>query len=145
MLRGPYAGCRPASCLPTSDPDDAAELRRTLARLPGVDLERGLRGVKGNPQTLARLLRMFATSHVAHADNLGVMVAARDYAQIRSIAHGLKGSAGQIGATSVAAAASALDAAFREAAMPEQIDLLCRALRAELEILMEGLHSLQRD
>ncbi|MDP2822089.1 MAG: MASE3 domain-containing protein [Sulfuritalea sp.] len=130
----------PAPTLATA-PDDDAEWRR-LAALPGLDLECGLAIVRGKIETYLKVLGMFADSHGQDRERIAGWLAAGDLPQVQSLAHALKGSAGNLGATRVAAAAGALDAAIRRGAGREEIASLAGSLAAELQPLIDGIRGL---
>ena len=120
---------------------DASVVQR-LASVPGLDLEYGLALVRGNAVKYARLLTLFAGSHGEDAARLDAALAARDRLTLKQVAHGLKGTAGTLGASALAAAATAFDAALREHAADQDIEPLYAALIAELGPLIEGIRAL---
>ena len=120
---------------------DPAEWRQRLAQIPGLDVERGLTLVRGNVAKHARMLALFADSHGGDAQRLAAALAADDLASARELAHTLKGSAGTIGATTVAAAAIALHAALRADAARPEIDACSATLTGELSALIERLRT----
>jgi PAS domain S-box-containing protein len=110
-----------------------------LSRLPeieGLDTARGLSLLRGNVATYRRILGMFASSHGEDAQRIVAARQAGDREAVRKIAHGLKGSAGSIGAMAIALAASSLDAAVRGDESEEQIGILSDKLVTELERLV---------
>jgi two-component system sensor histidine kinase/response regulator len=123
----------------TAAPDPAESLRR-LAAIPGLDVERGLMMTGGKETTYLRILAMFAESHCEDAMHLAAALAADDLVTVKHLAHALKGSAGTIGATPVAAAATALDAALRVPTSASEIGALCSTLCSGLTELIEGIH-----
>ena len=119
--------------------DNDEEQRRRLARIPGLDLERGLQTMRGNVRKFARLLALFGDSHRQDAEQISARAAAGDLAAIKPIAHSLKGSAGMLGAMTVSKAADAVLTALRNEAGADEVGRLCAALSAELSSLLGGI------
>ena len=118
-----------------------AEWRRRLASIPGLDIERGLALVRGNPMKHARLLALFVDSHAEDAAQLSAALASADLATLRQLAHSLKGSAGNLGVVHLAEAAVALDSALRADAGREAVDAYCTGLIAVLTPLIESIRN----
>ena len=98
--------------------------------------------MRGRVDSYRRMLALFAHSHGSDAEKIEAARASGDLAPIKRVAHSLKGSAGSIGAIKLAAAATRLDAALREAGTESAIDAEREALLAELVPLMTQLHRL---
>ncbi|KAF0164834.1 MAG: Multi-sensor hybrid histidine kinase [Rhodocyclaceae bacterium] len=140
----------PALCVPLGTfagaaTDDDAEWRRRLAAIPGLDLTRGLEIVRGKAAKFARLLRMLAAGHAEDTRQIAERLAAGDTEQVQHLAHALKGSAGNLGAMQVAAAADALQAAIRHDAGQDAISRLADILATELQPLIDGIQGLPAD
>jgi two-component system sensor histidine kinase/response regulator len=108
-----------------------------LPAIPGVDVAYGLGLVRGNATTYRKLLGMFIKSHGDASVRIGQLRDSGDAEGVRRIAHGLKGAAGALGATELAHAATALDAALRGG--QTDVDELTVRLLAELERVIGGL------
>jgi len=134
----------PASDAVTAAPLNASELQRHLARVAGLDVQRGLAGVRGNETTYARILALFIDSHAQDAQHFSERLAAGDLAAVLARAHALKGSAGNVGAVEVSEAAAALLSAARQGAARPVIDGHCSVLVARLTPLIEGLRAALR-
>lgn len=117
----------------------AAEWRQRWARVPGLDIESGLAHLPGGPQTWTRVLDLFASRHAHDAQGLADGLAAGDLEALASLAHDLKGSAGNIGAQAVAAAAGALNSALREDRALDDVERCTGVLVAELVPLLAGI------
>ncbi|MDS4068650.1 MAG: PAS domain S-box protein [Candidatus Competibacter sp.] len=118
--------------------DDADEQRR-LSAIPGLDLARGLAVVRGKLPLYRRLLVLFVDHHGDELERLRERLRAGNLAEVQFLAHTLKGSAGNLGATRVQAAAETLHAAIRRDAGRDDIDLCLQTLEAELPPLLDGI------
>jgi HPt (histidine-containing phosphotransfer) domain-containing protein len=85
------------------------------------------------------MLVLFADSHAQDGARFSGRRAANDFAALSELAHTLKGSAGTIGATRVAAAAALLHSALRMNEDRQQIDLHCSTVIQVLEKLIEDI------
>ena len=121
---------------------DPAEWRQRLACIPGLDIERGLSLVRGNPDKHARVLTLFVVGHADDPAQLSACLQAGDHAALRKLTHTLKGSAGNVGALWVSEAAELLQASIDQGLAPDQIESAGIALIAELESMVERLRGL---
>jgi signal transduction histidine kinase/DNA-binding response OmpR family regulator/ligand-binding sensor domain-containing protein len=111
-----------------------------------LDVEAGVRRVGGNRDLYLRLVRELAAQLPARLEEAEAARLARAHGTLAGIAHGLKGIAGNLSATELAAAAAATETAareggdvdaaatgLREAAARFEVEagVLCRAERAE--------------
>jgi len=110
-----------------------------LADVPGLDVERGLALVEGNATLQRRVLGLFLTTHQDDATRLGEALAAHDEVTVMKLAHTLKGAAGTIGATELAATAAALNSAIQNGARRDEIEAGTATLAAQLVPLIDGL------
>ena len=117
----------------------ADEIWRRLSRVPELDTGRGLAVVRGNTAAYARLLALLVDTHRQDPVRLAATKAAQDFEALRKLAHILKGSAGNVGAARLSAAATALQAAIVQSAGASAIDACCDALCAELSALIGHL------
>lgn len=118
---------------------DSDEWRRRLAAISGLDIEHGLAQVRGVAAKHACMLVLFADSHSQDGARISGRRAANDVAALSELAHTLKGSAGTIGATRVAAAAALLHSALRMNAEKRQIDQHCGTVIQVLEELIKAI------
>lgn len=119
--------------------------RRRLAAVPGLDPARGLAMVRGNLALYRRLLTLFVDGHGHGVERLRERLQADDLAEVQRLAHILKGSAGNLGATPVQAAADALQAAIRQGAGRDNIERCFQSLATALPPLLDGLRSALAD
>ncbi|MBI3891149.1 MAG: response regulator [Candidatus Wallbacteria bacterium] len=84
-----------------------------MPQIEGVDTVAGLERVAGNAGLYASLLRRFAETRAGTATDMSDAMEKRDLERARQLAHTVKGLAGNLGATTVEAAAASLEIAFR--------------------------------
>jgi HPt (histidine-containing phosphotransfer) domain-containing protein len=109
------------------------------SNLPGIDVKAGMATTMDNEKLYTRLLIKFMDSQ---GDFETLFAAARtdaDPTAAARAAHTLKGTAGNIGARGVQAAAAELEHAHLVHAAPEQIDALLAITLKELEPVIAGL------
>nr|WP_199040112.1 PAS domain S-box protein [Dyella sp. ASV24] len=106
--------------------------------LPGIDQQMGLRICGNNASLYRRLLSMFLKNNRAFAQ---AFKEASDggLSEAYRIAHTLRGSAANIGASLVATAASELQEACKTGAPQEELDRLLAKVVAALYPVLEGL------
>ena len=113
----PAKSAAPLSLSPPSD------LKRTppktesvdLSTIPGLDLESGLKAVRGRMDSYRRLLSNFATNHLDDFQHITACLQGNDQPEARRLAHSLKGAAATLGAFTLHKAAAALELAIKEA------------------------------
>jgi two-component system sensor histidine kinase/response regulator len=119
--------------------EDVASLQSLLEQISGLDLERGLKSTRGNLSKYRRILSMFLDAHNQDPAILTAALTSGDLAAMKQIAHGLRGSAGNIGANRVADVARELDDNLLDGADMAVVKHLCSNLNAELQNLEEEL------
>jgi PAS domain S-box-containing protein len=94
-----------------AEPDQAVPAEDELPEsLPGFDLAEGLSRLMGNRLLYRKLLLDFGTNYSGAALEISEALEAEDYKQARSLAHNLKGLAGNLAAADLQAAAAAMEA-----------------------------------
>ncbi len=111
-----------ASLVPPAPP----QAPDALPALPGVDMQGALQRLRGNTAQYRRLLERFAEGHRDTLDTLHSAVARADLESAHRQAHTLKGLAANIGATALAQAAQALEAALKQGTSSEIPALLAQ-------------------
>jgi len=130
----------PTRHLPLGEPG----IREQLGRLPGLDVDFGLKSVRGRLASYLRLLGKFAESHADDFDLIRQKLRTGQHDDALRLAHSLKGAAGTLGAIAVQQAAAALEAALRQKEDAGEIErltettahlytTLCRALPGNLD------------
>ena len=110
-LGAAHARLDPVPATPPST--ENADVLATLATLPGMDVARGLAVVRGNAGKYLDLLRRIVASRGDDVARLRECLAREDHEAARALAHNLKGVAGTLGATGLAAHAARLEALMR--------------------------------
>ena len=140
-LPAPVADPPPATNPAAPVEQEAAELQRRLSAIPGFDLAQGLTITHGKWALYRRLLALFADHHAGDAQCLRQQLQAQDWTAMQRVAHTLKGTAGNLGAIQIQAAAEALQTALRQNAGQDQIQGCAQTLIAELPLLLDGIRS----
>jgi PAS domain S-box-containing protein len=99
--------------------------------LPGIDVAAALKRVGGNSKLLRKILIEFRNQNRTTMADIRQALAIRDRGKALQLAHTLKGVAGTIGATALAATAREFEGAAgedRESELPEILDTLGRQL-----------------
>jgi PAS domain S-box-containing protein len=126
----------------TGEAADDPRLHQRLGAIPGLDLARGLAILRGNTAKYVQLLGLFADSHVDDPQRIAEWLAAGDLPRVQGLAHALKGSAGNLGALTLSAAADALQSAIRRNAAREEIDSMAIDLATGLRTTIAGIRDL---
>jgi HPt (histidine-containing phosphotransfer) domain-containing protein len=113
-----------------------------LASLPGIDVKAGLTTTMENEKLYTRLLTKFRDSQGNFAELFAAAQQDADPTAAARAAHTLKGTAGNIGAKGVQAAAAALEHALINKAQPERIAKLLQHALSELAPVIAGLQAI---
>jgi two-component system sensor histidine kinase/response regulator len=111
----------------------------TLPDLPGIDKGAGLSTTMGNTKLYTRLLIKFRDSQAGFAELFRSAQADADPTAATRCAHTLKGTAGNIGARGVQAAAGDLERACKDGAPQETVRALLDRTLAELSPVIAAL------
>ena len=111
--------------------------------LPGIDVAAGLATTLQNEKLYLRLLRKFLDSQRSFAEQFAAALSGGDPSAPTRAAHTLKGTAGNLGARGVQAAAGALEQACLEGAAPERLAPILGRVLAELGPVLAGLEVLR--
>ena len=97
----------------------AAEPVKTDDDLPetlqGFDIEQGLKRMQGNRKLYRKLLLDFASNYGNAADEIHQALTSDDINQVHSLVHNIKGLAGNLSATGLQNAATAMDSSVKKA------------------------------
>lgn len=128
-----------SSCL------DPAPALAGLAAVAGLDLEAGLKMVRGRTERYQRILKLFVEGHGQDAERLQACMDQGDVATAERLTHALKGAAGNLGARRLAERAASLNACLKQNRL-EAAQSALSLLTAELRALIEGVQTaLQED
>ncbi len=125
--------------LPLAVQEASAPAQTPQPDLPGIDVKAGMATTMDNEKLYTRLLVKFRDSQGNFADLFAAARASPDATAAARAAHTLKGTAGNIGAKGVQAAAAELEHAFMINAATEHIDALLAKTLAQLEPVVRGL------
>ncbi|GAB3364178.1 MULTISPECIES: PAS domain S-box protein [Giesbergeria] len=137
----PPAGTTAPATAPQPNPLPAHH-SMALPALPHIDVQAGLATTMGNQTLYTRLLGKFRDSQGDFANQFASARQSSDPEAATRAAHTLKGTAGNIGAKGVQAAAAALEQACREAAPAARIDTLLTAVLEQLTPVLADLQTL---
>jgi signal transduction histidine kinase/CheY-like chemotaxis protein/HPt (histidine-containing phosphotransfer) domain-containing protein len=114
----------PAGSASAAAPTKAEAVPAGVPEVDGLDVAQGLRRVAGNRKLYVSLLGTFVQGHEGAADAIGRCLERGDRAAAERLAHTVKGTAGNLAAIHVQAAAGALEKAIREGADASQVETL---------------------
>ncbi len=118
---------------------DEVTLRQTLDGIAGIDLEAGLRCVRGKLTTYVRLLTLFAQGHADDVAALHRHLATGALDEAQRLAHSLKGAAATLGAVAVCLRAQELETVLHVQAPRADLEARITALDADLAPLLVTL------
>jgi two-component system sensor histidine kinase/response regulator len=128
-----------AAMLPPAAPVATELLPAALAAISGLDAKRGLKVLNGHLSTYLRLLRPFAAAHGDDIARLRQRMSEGDRDEARRLAHTLKGTSANLGATVVQSLAAGLEAAIEEGQDAAAIEGLAGSVEAELQRLIAAI------
>jgi two-component system sensor histidine kinase/response regulator len=116
--------------------NDAVEvLGQRLSAIQGLDVQLGLQHLRGRWDSYVRLLRTFAETRDTDAAAMRGCLAERDYPELSSLMHNVKGVSGFLGATGIRNLATEICTAVRAGADGEDIERLANEmLKAQTEL-----------
>ena len=116
---------------------------KNLSGIDGLDTVAGLRVVSGKWPAYLRVLQLFAVTHRDDHRRLSEALASGQANVARNLAHALKGSASNIGATRLASLAAEIELPIKQqgTVATGQFDMPLRALGEELGHLVDALEA----
>ena len=132
---------RAGPSLAPPEPDRAGTISVQLAAIPGLDAKRGVKMLNGHMSTYLRLLRLYASSHAEDMTLLRQRMSEDDQEGARRIAHTLKGTSANLGATAIQALAAELESAIKDGQDASVIERLVDALETELQRLIAAIRA----
>ena len=126
---------------PLARPASAADPLAVLARVPGLDIARGIAVVRGRPDKYLQLLYLFVETHRADMSQLVESLARGDEKSARRLVHGFKGAAATIAAYRLAEAALRLEERLQRDASVHSEDICAEMERVndEFAVLASAL------
>jgi PAS domain S-box-containing protein len=121
----------------------AAERAVELPPLPGIDADAGLRISQGRLDLYRRLLGKFRDGQSDFVTRFSAALNDPDASAPTRIAHTLRGTAGNIGATALATAAATLEEACSNGHAGTDVSAALSAVERELAPVLVGLRALQ--
>jgi len=118
---------------------DEAELRKVLASITELDVESGLKSLRGQVSSYLRLLDMFARIHANDAALLYSHLKTGELSEAEQLTHTLKGAAASLGGERLRQCALDLEIALRNRGSWEEMSACVDALAIELEALLMDL------
>ncbi len=112
-----------------------------FAVIPGLDMDAGLKSVRGKWESYARLLHLYVDNHQQDMSLLREQLAAGEVKEAQRIAHSLKGASATVGALALQALAARLEADLREGASSSEIEGLIRRLESALTELIHRVRA----
>jgi len=145
LLRWLPTTARPADgrqlpMLPGNGKDVDFPVPERLARIGGLDVDAGLKIVRGKMPAYLRILRLFAEGHAQDHEQLRHHLDHHDFLAAEHTAHALKGSASNIGAKRIQQLAAALEVAAKQHD-PDNAARDLDQLTAALPGLIEGIQA----
>jgi len=116
-----------------------------LPEVTGIDTKAGLATVMGNSKLYRRLLLKFRDANEGFAGHFAAAQADADAGAAIRVAHTLKGTAGNIGARGIAAAAGELEHACKSGQPAKTIEGLLAKTVAELEPVIRALSNVRAE
>jgi len=121
-------------------PADSAPLK-----IPGIDTQSALKRTGGNRQRYESLLRRFADSQASAVGEIRTALTAQDSATAQRIAHSLKGAAANLGANSLASAASSAELAIKtQTGVESALVQMEQALLASVAVIQKTIPSTEK-
>jgi CheY-like chemotaxis protein len=109
--------------------------------LPGIDLKAGLKRIGGNRRLFRKLLVDFRDDHGDDVRTIRDALAGGEMQHAQRLAHTIKGVAATIGADTLNARASELEAAIKDGS-EDRYEALTTGLEGAMSPVLEGLESL---
>ncbi len=107
--------------------------------LDGLDAAAGLKNALGRPRLYLSLLRKFVDGQSDYVNRIRSCLAQEDWATAQRLAHTLKGTAAQIGATALRAQAEALEYELKDTAPAEKLEPLLAGTGTQLAQLTDAI------
>ncbi|WP_036665488.1 PAS domain S-box protein [Paludibacterium yongneupense] len=124
---------------PESGPNGAEAILARLSAIPELDAARCLKLLNGRVAPYIRLLRLFVQSHINDVARLREMLARGDSETAGRLAHTLKGSSANLGASGIQRLAQEIESAIESGLAPEAMAPLTVALESAMQALTTAI------
>ncbi|HXE38107.1 MAG TPA: response regulator, partial [Azonexus sp.] len=132
-----------AAVPPTARADEAdPAFLLALQRIPGLDVDLGLRAVRGRVASFRRLLGTFIAQHGHDDEAIASALGEQRPADATHLAHALKGAAGTLGLSEIHAAAAELNDELRNPGSHQEPAVLLATLSGAMRHTLPPLESL---
>ena len=130
--------------VPKPDPPPAMdeEIRALLGTLPGIDLDLGLKMVRGKLPLFHSLLLKYVALHENASGNIRLLLAGGNRVEAQRLAHSLIGAAGFLGAEAISRSARELEQALLNMADGVEAERLAAVLEARQSALCQAVKNL---
>ena len=122
---------KPQTYIPTPSPGS----------IEGLDVALGLKRVLGKHSLYISMLRMFSQGQAAAVENIRTSLQTDDRAKAERLAHTLKSTAGNIGASAIQSLASRVEEALAAGEPPAKIRIILEELAPSLAALIAALRT----
>ena len=114
-------------------------VRKALAKVPGVDIDFGVRNLRGEFGLYERILRKYADNHGDDTRRLRALLSENDRESAHRLAHSLKGVAGTLGFLRIQTAMTELIAGLRAGLSPSLLESPLAVAEAAQAQLLEAI------
>ena len=121
-----------AAALPTAGARQELTLMQRLSAVDGLDAQRALEGVGGQPAALERILRRFVNIYRHGEPSLATAQGERDGARLAAVCHSLRGACAAVGAVHLQGQLLELEQSLKAGAPPAQALDTVQHINAEL-------------
>jgi two-component system sensor histidine kinase/response regulator len=102
--------------------EPAEQAERELSKIPGLDIESGLKRVSGNKELYLKLLRKYVENHGDVPGEIRNNLETGDIATAERLAHTIKGISGSIGATALQEMSAKVEESINNGATREEME-----------------------
>jgi HPt (histidine-containing phosphotransfer) domain-containing protein len=117
---------------------------KDFPEVKGLSVSEGMAWADGNPRLFLKALREFAQQHAGTGDKIRAALEQGDAADAEQLARGLKNSAGEIGAATLAESATALARAIHDRAEPVDLEAAWTEAETQLHDLLIELKAVTK-
>lgn len=120
-------------------PDENSQIIDILSRIPGINLQKGLKSLRGNSQRLLELLEKIPSTHGNDLNIFQESIKANDFDTATRIAHNLKGVFATLGLMTLSSLAAELESAVKSRTEQSSLDEIKEKLDNHFSTLITSL------